>query len=98
VTSIAVHEHPVNEFRLNQNYPNPFNPSTKIDFSIPKASNVEMKVYNVLGQVLATLVNAPLAAGNHTVTFDAQNLASGVYFYSIKAGEFSSVKKMMLLK
>ena len=85
-------------YALSQNYPNPFNPSTKIDFSIPKASNVEMKVYNVLGQVLATLVNAPLAAGNHTVTFDAQNLASGVYFYSIKAGEFSSVKKMMLLK
>ena len=86
------------KYALSQNYPNPFNPSTKIDFSLPRSSNVELKVYNVLGQVVATLLNTQLSAGNHTVTFDAQNLASGIYFYSLRAGEFTSVKKMMLLK
>ncbi|HEX7573554.1 MAG TPA: T9SS type A sorting domain-containing protein, partial [Bacteroidota bacterium] len=85
-------------YALSQNYPNPFNPSTKIDFSIPKTSLVELKIYNVLGQEVATLVNAVLTPGSHTATFDARNLASGVYFYHITAGEFNSVKKMMLLK
>ena len=85
-------------YALAQNYPNPFNPSTKIEFSLPKQSAVDLKVFNILGQEVATLVHATLNAGQHAVSFDARNLASGLYFYRISAGEFSSVKKMMLLK
>ena len=85
-------------FRLEQNYPNPFNPSTKIEFSVPAASRVELKVYNILGQEVATLVNETLKAGNHAVTFDASRLATGVYLYRITAGTFVSTKKMLLLK
>ncbi len=85
-------------FDLSQNYPNPFNPSTQIDFSIPQQSNVQLKVYNTLGQLVATLVNGNLSAGSHSVTFDARNLASGLYIYRLSAGNFTSVKKMMLLK
>jgi len=85
-------------YKLEQNYPNPFNPSTNIEFSIPMASKVELKVYNILGQEVATLVNESLAAGNHAVKFDASRLATGVYLYRITAGQFSSVKKMLLLK
>lgn len=88
----------INKFELLQNYPNPFNPSTNIGFSIPQQSTVELKVYNTLGQEVATLVNGTLAAGNHIVDFDARNLASGFYFYRITAGNFASVKKMILLK
>ncbi len=87
-----------NSFELRQNYPNPFNPSTRIEFAIPKQSNVELRVFNVLGQEVATLVNENLAAGSHAVTFDAKNLASGLYFYRITAGQFTSVRKMMLVK
>jgi len=85
-------------FNLSQNYPNPFNPSTQIDFSVPQQSTVQLKVYNTLGQLVATLVNGNLSAGNHSVTFDARNLASGMYIYRLSAGNFTSVKKMMLLK
>jgi hypothetical protein len=86
-------------FKLNQNYPNPFNPSTNISFTIPKANNVTLSVYNVLGQKVATLMNNQLMnAGVHNVSFDARNLASGVYFYRIQAGSFVSSKKMMLIK
>ena len=85
-------------FSLAQNYPNPFNPSTQIDFSIPQQSNVQLKVYNTLGQLVATLVNGNLSAGSHSVTFNAQNLASGLYIYRLSAGNFTSVKKMMMLK
>ncbi len=85
-------------YALSQNYPNPFNPSTIINYSIPKAQMVTLKVYNILGQEVATLVNQEQTAGNYNVTFDASKLTSGVYFYSIKTGNFTSVKKMMLLK
>jgi hypothetical protein len=85
-------------FKLEQNYPNPFNPSTKIEFSIPAQSQVELKVFNILGQEVSTLVNESLKAGNHVVTFDASRLATGVYLYRIKAGSFVSTKKMLLLK
>jgi len=85
-------------YSLAQNYPNPFNPSTRIEFSIPITSNVQVKVFNVLGQEVATLANETLKAGKHAVTFDASKLASGMYFYRITAGEFASVKKMLLLK
>jgi hypothetical protein len=86
------------EYKLSQNYPNPFNPSTKIDFSIPSAGLAQLKVFNVLGQEVATLVNENMTVGNHSVTFDASRLASGVYLYKLVAGSFVSTKKMVLLK
>lgn len=86
------------EFSLRQNYPNPFNPTTNIDFSIPKASNVQLVVYNMLGQKVATLVSSFMNAGAYTVDFDASSLATGVYIYRIDAGDFSMQMKMMLLK
>ncbi len=87
-----------NKFALMQNYPNPFNPTTVIDFALPKQSDVRISVYNVIGEKVAELVNTKMVAGYHSVNFDATNLASGMYIYRIKANEFSSVKKMMLLK
>lgn len=85
-------------YELAQNYPNPFNPSTSIKYSIPTESRVTLKIFNLLGQEVATVVNETLAAGKYTATFNAGNLASGVYIYRIEAGSFTSVKKMMLLK
>ena len=85
-------------YSLSQNYPNPFNPTTTIQFSIPKASNVELKVFNVLGQEVATLVNTGMAAGRYSANFDASKLASGTYIYRLKAGDFVSVNKMVLMK
>jgi len=83
---------------LTQNYPNPFNPSTEISFSIPAAGQTTLKVYNSIGQEVATLVNGQLQAGSYRVTLNAANLASGVYLYRLQAGAFSSVRKMVLLK
>lgn len=85
-------------FELRQNYPNPFNPTTRISFSLAKAGEVELKVYNVLGQEVETLVDDYYDAGDHEVLFDASNMASGVYFYKVNAGDYSDVKKMTLLK
>jgi hypothetical protein len=85
-------------FKLNQNYPNPFNPATKISFSIPQAGQVSLKIYNILGEEIATVLNKELKAGNYTADFDASRLTSGVYFYTITAGQFTSTKKMLLLK
>ena len=88
------------EFALDQNYPNPFNPSTTIEFSLAKVENVRLSVYNVLGQRVATLLSGEsMQAGPHTVTFDASELTSGMYFYRIDAGtSFSKTRTMMLLK
>jgi hypothetical protein len=86
------------EFALYQNYPNPFNPSTKIQYQIPKSGIVTIKVYNLLGSEVATLVKEEKAAGNHEVTFDASELTSGVYFYSLQSGNFIDTKKMILIK
>jgi hypothetical protein len=88
----------VNQFNLEQNYPNPFNPSTSINYTLAERSNVSIKVYDVLGEEVATLVNANQDAGAHTINFDASNLASGLYIYTLNAGNFTSSKKMMLLK
>lgn len=89
--------HPDN-FTIYQNYPNPFNPATSIKFAIPVKSDVVIEVYNLLGQKVATLVNSTLEAGNHQVEFDAKNLSSGVYIYSLRAGDFMNTRKMILLK
>ncbi|MDP2207943.1 MAG: phospholipase D-like domain-containing protein [Bacteroidota bacterium] len=86
------------DFNLSQNYPNPFNPTSTIAFSLPIANLVTLKAYNILGQEVATLVNEEMKAGNYTVNFNATQLASGVYFYKLTAGSFTSVKKMLLLR
>jgi hypothetical protein len=86
------------KFSLEQNYPNPFNPSTTISFSIPERSYVNLKVYDVLGNEVVTLVSAERDAGNHTVNFYASELPSGVYFYKMTSGNYSEIKKMMVLK
>ncbi|NLT51189.1 MAG: T9SS type A sorting domain-containing protein [Ignavibacteria bacterium] len=86
------------EFRLEQNYPNPFNPSTMISYQLPMNSFVTLKVYNMLGQEITTLVNEQKPAGNYEVKFDASNLSSGVYVYRLLAGDFNASYKMLLLK
>jgi hypothetical protein len=83
---------------LYQNYPNPFNPVTTINFSLAKSGLTTLKVYNLLGQEVATLVKGEMTPGNHSVKFDDSKLASGIYVYRITAGTFSSNKEMMLLK
>ena len=88
----------ISEFALDQNYPNPFNPSTKINYSIKEKSNVELKIFDLLGGEVATLVNEEKSPGNYEVIFDASNLSSGVYLYTIKAGSFVQTRKMMLMK
>lgn len=85
-------------FSLSQNYPNPFNPSTNISFELPKAGLVQLKVYNLLGQEVASLVNGRMNSGNHTVKFDASRHSSGVYIYRLVSGDQSITKKMMLIK
>ena len=86
------------EYALNQNYPNPFNPSTEISFSLAKSSFVTLEIYNSLGQKVATLLNKRINPGHHKVKFNALNLSSGIYYYKITAGQFQSVKKMLLLQ
>ncbi len=85
-------------YAINQNYPNPFNPTTTIIYSLPKIIKVNLKVYNLLGQEVAILVNEEMSIGTHSVTWNAQNVPSGIYFYKITAGEFSKIKKMILIK
>jgi photosystem II stability/assembly factor-like uncharacterized protein len=86
------------QFELEQNYPNPFNPTTAIRYSTSKLSFVSIKVYDVLGKVITTLVNEEKPAGNYEVEFNASNLSSGVYFYRLQAGSYVEIKKMMLMK
>ena len=87
-----------NRFQLLDNYPNPFNPTTQISFTLPKAAQVKLTVYNVLGQVVQTPVNEHMEAGYHSITWDGHNVATGIYLYRLEAGEFQATKKMMLLK
>ena len=86
------------DFTLSQNYPNPFNPSTEITFSLPQAGQTTLRVFNLLGQEVATLVNEYRNAGTHRVTFDAQNLPTGMYVYRLESGAFSTARRMMLSK
>lgn len=86
------------DYTLSQNYPNPFNPSTNIEFTLPKISKVVLKIYNVLGQEVATLVNQELSAGKYNYEFNAANLSSGMYIYRLQAGDNVFMKKMTLLK
>jgi hypothetical protein len=86
------------KYMLAQNYPNPFNPTTTIEFSIPESGNVKLQVYNSIGEEVATLVNDYKEAGTYQVDFNSKNLTSGIYLYKIQAGNFSSIKKMILLK
>ncbi|MEQ8579590.1 MAG: T9SS type A sorting domain-containing protein [Balneola sp.] len=86
------------EFSLEQNYPNPFNPSTNIEFALPEQAEVSLKVYNLLGREIYTLVSGKMNAGNHKVEFNASGLSTGLYFYRIQAGSFIQTKKMMLIK
>jgi hypothetical protein len=88
----------VKVYSLEQNYPNPFNPATTIKYSIPKNGFVKLTIYDVVGKEVTTLVNEFKPAGNYLVDFDASSLSSGIYFYKITSGEFTSVKKMMLIK
>ncbi|MCB9208069.1 MAG: T9SS type A sorting domain-containing protein [Ignavibacteriales bacterium] len=85
-------------YMLSQNYPNPFNPTTTISFNLVEKANVKLNVYNVLGQLISTLINSELSSGLHQVNFDANEMQSGTYFYKIETDNFSEVKKMLLLK
>ena len=87
-----------NNYFLRPNYPNPFNPSTKITYNIPQRSNVSLKIYDVLGKEIATLVNEQKEAGLYEIKYDASKLSSGVYIYSIQAGDFLESRKMILMK
>ncbi len=88
----------IKEFSLSQNYPNPFNPNTKINFSIPKSDFVSLRVYDMLGREVSVLVNGHLTAGEYQADFNAKGLSSGMYYYSLRAGEYVDVKKMVLVK
>jgi hypothetical protein len=88
----------IDEFSLNQNYPNPFSSVTTIEYSIPKRSDVNITVYNLLGQVVDVLVNQTMKPGHYSLQHDASKLGGGVYFYKIQAGSFSDMKKCVVLR
>jgi hypothetical protein len=88
----------IRDYKLHQNYPNPFNPATNISYNIPSQSFVSIKVYDLLGNEIATLVNEEKSAGNFQVEFNATGLSSGIYFYKFQSGPFVEFKKMVLIK
>ncbi|MGE5402781.1 MAG: T9SS type A sorting domain-containing protein, partial [Ignavibacteriales bacterium] len=88
----------VTEFNLKQNYPNPFNPATTISYSIPKGAFVDLKVFDMLGREVSTLVSKEQSAGEYKVQFDASSLPSGVYIYTLQAGQFKDSRKLLILK
>jgi hypothetical protein len=97
ITEVEDFNQPSN-YSLEQNYPNPFNPSTTIEFSIPKSEIVSLKVFNVLGKEVATLINGQVETGKHKIEYDATGLNSGVYFYKIESENYTETRKMILLK
>jgi hypothetical protein len=94
----SVEEIVSNEYKLAQNYPNPFNPSTKISYSIKEEGLVTLKVFDILGKEIATLVNENKPEGNYEIEYNASDLPSGIYIYKIQSGSFLDVKKMLLTK
>ena len=102
ITGIVEHKNELNvlptEYVLSQNYPNPFNPTTRINYSVPASGQVKLTVYNALGQQVATLVNGVRSAGEYTVSWNAANMASGIYFYRLEIGSTILMKKMILMK
>ena len=98
VTAVNRSDSHLADYILDQNYPNPFNPATKISFSIPEESFVRLEIYNSLGEKVSTLVSKEMNPGNYSFEWNAENYSSGVYFYRIKAGDFTAVKKLVLLK
>ena len=86
------------QFSLSQNYPNPFNPSTTINYSITKAGNVKITVYNAIGSTVATIVNEYKPAGNYSVQFNGTNLSSGIYLYRLESGNYNATRKLIFLK
>ncbi len=95
---IEVNYKVVYEFALSQNYPNPFNPTTNISFKLAERGKVSIKIFNAIGQEVAELVNKPMEAGKHEITFNASNLPSGAYFCRMTAGNFTKTSKMLLIK
>ena len=97
VVNVEINSQP-KEYALMQNYPNPFNPTTTIEYSIPENGNVKLKIYNSLGEEVATLVNEVQNEGRYGVNFDASKLSSGVYIYRLQVNDFAALKKMILMK
>jgi hypothetical protein len=98
ITDVANENNKPKSFLLEQNYPNPFNPTTQIKFEISKSGFTTLKVFNLLGNEISTLLNEDIPAGNYELTFDASNLPAGVYFYTLKSSDLLQTKKMVLLK
>jgi hypothetical protein len=98
ILDVDTESEPVLSFGLYQNYPNPFNPNTVISYQLPVTGNVRLKVYDILGNEIATLVNEEKPAGNYDVSFDASNLSSGVYLYKLQVKDYTELKKMILLR
>ncbi|MCF7918209.1 T9SS type A sorting domain-containing protein [Candidatus Gracilibacteria bacterium] len=96
-TGVSDENIPAN-YSLSQNYPNPFNPSTMIEFSIPEASYVSLKIYDMLGREVETLINEQVSVGTHSLSWNASHLSSGLYIYKVQAGSFTQTKKMILMK
>jgi hypothetical protein len=92
INAVPLHNH------LSQNYPNPFNPKTVIGYQLAKGSEVDLSIYNILGQRVETLVSGKQAAGSYRMEWDVANHPSGVYYYQIKAGDYWNVKKMVVIK
>lgn len=91
-------ENVLHEFTLHQNYPNPFNPSTTISYEIPRSSNVTVSIYNILGQKMYDLVDMYQTSGTYSITFDAADISSGIYIYTLKAGDMVASRRMLLVK
>ncbi|MDZ7358576.1 MAG: T9SS type A sorting domain-containing protein, partial [candidate division KSB1 bacterium] len=85
-------------FQLKQNFPNPFNAATQIKFDLPQAGWTELKIYNLLGDEVKTILSEPMNVGSHVIHFSAGELESGIYYYRLRSGKFSAVKKMVLIK
>lgn len=98
ITGIEEENNTINDYMLYQNYPNPFNPATTIDFYLPHSSFVTLRVFDSLGKEVINLINESKSIGYHKIQFDASNLSSGIYFYELKANDFVSTKKLLLVK